>query len=149
MATNTQAVCTSFKAELLAAQHAFGTTGIRTADTFKAAIYLQGTGLGAQTTAYTTTGEATGTGYSAGGINVTNALFPQTSGTTAFWTPTANLVWNGLTISSPFDCILIYNSTQQNRAVCVLTFPAQTISAGTFTYTMPANTATTALLQVN
>lgn len=145
MATNTQAVCTNFKSQILTGLHNLNPA----AQTIKAAIYLQGTGLGAGTTAYSASGEATGTGYTAGGIAVTNGVAPSASGTTAIWTPSANLVWNGLTISSPFDCILLYNASAGNSAICVLTFPAQTISAGTFTYTMPANTATTALLQVN
>lgn len=152
MTTNTQAVCVSFKSEILQAYHNFGTTNTRAttgADAFKAAIYLQGTGLSSSTTAYSPTGEAIGTGYTAGGIAVANATAPAISGTTVYWTPSANLQWTGLTISSPFDCLLIYNSSQNSRAAFVLTFPAQTISAGTFTYTVPSNTATTAMLQVN
>ena len=152
MATNTAGLATSFKAEMLTALHALGTTVVRagtSADTLKAALYFQGTGIGPSTTAYTSTGEVTGTGYTAGGTTVTNATAPTTSGTTAYWTPSANISWSGLTISSNFDAALIYNSTQTNRAIGVLTFAAQTISAGTFTISMPANGPTTALLQIN
>ncbi len=73
---NTQAMCTSFKTELLTATHNFGTAptrGTGTADTFYGALYLASATLNASTTAYTTTGEVSGPGYSAGGIAVTNA----------------------------------------------------------------------------
>lgn len=149
---NSSAVCVSFKAEIIQAYHNFGTTNTRAgtgADTIKAAIYLQNEGIGPLTTAYSATGEATGTGYTAGGKTVTNATPPATSGTTAYWTPSASIQWTGLTISSLFDCLLLYNSSQNNRAIMVYTIPPQTITSGTLTVTMPPNLATTALLQVN
>ena len=92
---NTQAMCTSFKSEILQAYHNFGTTVTRAgtgADTFKAALYLTSATINASTTAYTATGEVTGTNYTAGGVTVTNATAPTTSGTTAYWTPSASLV---------------------------------------------------------
>jgi hypothetical protein len=152
VASNVAALCTSFKSEILQAYHNLGTTNTRAgtgADTLKGALYYQGTGLGAATTAYNSTGEVSGTGYTAGGITVTNGSPPAISGTTAYWTPSANISWSGLTISSAFDCCFLYNSSQNNRAICVLTFAAQTISAGTFSVTMPANASTSALLQFN
>jgi hypothetical protein len=90
----------------------------------------------------------TGTNYSAGGVTVTNATAPTTSGTTAYWTPSASLVYTNVTLSTAFDTVLIYNSTQSNRAVSVHTFGSQTVTAGTFTLTMPTNAAGTALLNI-
>lgn len=148
---NTQAMCTSFKGELLTATHNFGTAPIRaatTADTFKAALYLASATINATTTAYTTTGEVTGTNYTAGGATVTNATAPATSGTTGYWTPSASITYSNVTLSSPFDCVLIYNSTQSNKSVSVHTFGSQTVSAGTFTLTMPVNDATNALIRL-
>jgi hypothetical protein len=152
MTANAQAVAVSFKAEILQAYHNFGTTNTRGgtgADTLKAALYYQNNGMGSGTTAYTSSGEVSGTGYTAGGQTVTNATAPTTSGTTAYWTPSANLVWTGLTITSAFDCVLFYNASQNNRAIATYTFTAQTISSGTLTITMPSNTSTSALIQVN
>lgn len=148
---NTQAMCTSFKGELLTATHNFGAAPIRaaaTADTFKAALYLASATVNATTTVYTTTGEVTGTNYTAGGVNVTNATAPTTSGTTAYWTPSASIVYTNVTLSTAFDCVLIYNSTQGNKAVSVHTFGSQTVTAGTFTLTMPTNDATTGLIRL-
>lgn len=148
---NTQAMCTSFKSEILQAYHNFGTTVTRAgtgADTFKGALYLASATINAATTAYTTSGEVTGTNYTAGGVTVTNATAPTTSGTTAYWTPSASITYTNVTLTTAFDTVLIYNSTQSNRAVSVHTFGSQTITAGTFTLTMPTNAAGTALLNI-
>lgn len=148
---NTQAMCTSFKGELLTATHNFGTAPVRassTADTFKAALYLTSATVDASTTAYSSTGEVTGTNYSAGGVSVTNATAPTTSGTTAYWTPSASIVYTNVTLSTAFDAVLIYNSTQSNKAVSVHTFGSQTVTAGTFTLTMPTNDASTGLIRL-
>lgn len=148
---NTQAMTTSFKSEILQGVHNFGTAPIRaatTADTFKAALYLASATVNASTTAYTSTGEVTGTNYTAGGVTVTNATPPATSGTTAYWTPSASLTYTNVTLSTAFDAVLIYNSSQSNAAVSVHTFGSQTITAGTFTLLMPANAAGTALLNI-
>lgn len=148
---NTQAMCTSFKGELLTATHNFGTAPIRaatTADSFKAALYLASATINASTTAYTATGEVTGTGYTAGGVAVTNATAPTTSGTTAYWTPSASITYTSVTLSTAFDCVLIYNSTQSNKAVSVHTFGSQTVTSGTFTLTMPTNDSTNALIRL-
>ncbi len=147
---NTQACCTSFKVELLNGIHAFGTTVVRagtTADSFKAALYLSSATINASTTAYSATGEVTGAGYSAGGVAVTNATAPTSTGTTAFWTPSAAIVFTTVTVG-PTDAVLIYNSTQSNKAVSVHTFSVQTVVAGTLTLTMPTNDATNALLRI-
>lgn len=148
---NTQAMTTSFKGELLTATHNFGTAptrGTSTADTFKAALYLASATINASTTAYTTTGEVTGTNYSAGGVTVTNATAPTTSGTTAYWTPSASITYTNVTLTTAFDAVLIYNSTQSDKAVSVHTFGAQTITAGTFSLTMPSNDSSNALIRL-
>lgn len=148
---NSQAMTTSFKTEILTATHNFGTAptrGTGVADTFKAALYLASASLGAGTTVYSSTGEVTGTNYTAGGVAVTNATAPTNSGTTAYWTPSASITYTNVTLSTAFDAVLIYNSTQANKAVSVHTFGSQTITAGTFTLVMPTNAAGTALLNI-
>lgn len=149
---NTAAICTSFKQDLLNGVHAFGATVTRGgtgADTFKGALYFASGSLGAGTTAYSATSEITGTNYTPGGQAITNGTAPTTSGTTAYWTPSANLVWANLTEATAFDTLLLYNSTQSNKAVGVYVFGSQTVTAGTFTLTMPVNAAGTALIQLN
>ena len=97
---NTQAMATSFMGELLTGTHNFGVAPIRAstaADTFKASMYLTTATINAATTAYTATGEVSGTGYSAGGVTVTNATVPASTNTTstagvAYWTPSASIV---------------------------------------------------------
>ena len=148
---NTQAMCTSFKGDLLTGVHNFGTGVIRaatTADTFKAALYLASATINASTTAYTATGEVSGTGYTAGGVTVTFGTAPSTSGTTAFVTPSASITYSAITLPTAFDAVLIYNSTQSNKAVSVHTFGSQTVTAGTFTLTMPVNDASTGLIRL-
>ena len=148
---NTQAMCTSFKGDLLTGTHNFGTGVVRAstaADTFKAALYLATATINASTTAYTATGEVSGTGYTAGGVTVTFGTAPSTSGTTAFVTPSASITYSSVTLSTAFDCVLIYNSTQSNKAVSVHTFGSQTVTAGTFTLTMPVNDASTGLIRL-
>ena len=148
---NTQAMCTSFKGELLVGHHNFGTGVVRaatTADTFKAALYLATATVNAATTAYSSTNEVTGTGYTAGGVTVTFGTVPATSGTTAFVTPSASISYSAVTLSTSFDAVLIYNSTQSNKAVSVHTFGSQTVTAGTFTLTMPVNDASTGLIRL-
>lgn len=146
---NTQAVCSSFKGEQLNGIHAFGASVVRaatTADTFKAALYLSAATVNATTTAYAVTNEVTGAGYTAGGVTFAWAA-PAVTGTTAFTTPTASFSWTGLT-AGPFDAVLLYNSTQTNRAVSVHTFGSQTVTASNFSLTMPTNDASTGLLRV-
>ena len=154
---NTQSMCTSFMGELMTATHNFGTAPIRaatTADTFKAALYLTTATVNAATTAYSSTNEVTGTNYTAGGVAVTNATAPIATNTSAtagvaYWTPSASITYTAVTLSTAFDAVLIYNSTQSNKAVSVHTFGSQTITAGTFTLTMPSNTTSTALLRLS
>lgn len=153
---NTQSMCTSFMGELMTATHNFGTAPTRAtsaADTFKGALYLASATIDASTTVYSTTGEVTGAGYSPGGVTVTNANPPtatnaSTTAGVAYWTPSASLTYTSVTLTTAFDAVLIYNSTQSDKAVSVHTFGSQTITAGTFTLTMPANTTSTALLRL-
>lgn len=151
LCANTQAMCTSFKGELLVGHHNFGVGVIRAgtgADTFKGALYLASATVNAATTAYSATNEVSGTNYTAGGATVTNATPPSTSGTTAFWTPSASLSWTTVTLATSFDALLLYNSTQSNKAVSVHTFGATTVTAGNFTLTMPTNDASNALIRI-
>jgi len=149
---NTQALATSFKVDLLNGLHAFGTTVVRgatTKDSFKGALYLASGSLGASTTAYSATSEVSGTGYTAGGTAVTNATVPASTGTTAFWTPSASLSWTTVTLATAFDALLLYNDTAAGKnAVGVFTFGSQTVTAGNFTLTMPTNDATTGLIRL-
>ena len=118
----TQAMCTSFKTELLQGVHNFyngsGGGSAGTGATFKIALYTSSATLGAATTAYATTNETTGTAYNAGGNSLTNVT-PTSSGTTAF-TDFADTTWSTSTITA--RGALIYNSTQSNKAVAVLDF---------------------------
>lgn len=154
---NSQAVCTSFKQELMLGAHQLGTVTLvsrssltaPTTDTLKASLRLATDSSGAGTTSYSSTGELAASGnYSAGGVTVTNGNAPATSGTTAYWTPSAAFAWTALTSSGAFDAVLLYNSTQSNRAVAVYTFGSQSVTAGNFSLTMPSNAAGTALLQI-
>src|SRR5688572_443695 len=131
--------------------HALGTTvtrGATTKDTIKAALYLASATVNASTTAYSSTGEVSGTNYTAGGVTVTNATEPTSTSTTAHWTPSASIVYTTVTLSTAFDAVLLYNSTQSDKAIAVYTFGSQTITAGTFTLTMPTNDGTTGLLRL-
>ena len=148
---NSPALATSFKTELLNGIHAFGTTVARggtTKDTFKAALFLASASLGAATTTYSVTGEVSGTNYTAGGVTVTNANAPASSGTTAYWTPSASFSWTTVTLSTAFDAVEIYNSTQGDKTVGVFTFGSQTVTAGNFSLSMPTNDSSTGLIRI-
>jgi len=146
---NSQGIAVSFKSEVMLGAHQLGSVTISsrtsltspTTDTVKAALYLASATINNTNTAYTATGEVSGTGYSAGGVTVTNATAPTTNGTAGVWTPSASIVYTTVTLSTAFDAVMLYNSTQSNRAIGVYTFGSQTVTAGNFTLTMPANTA--------
>lgn len=147
---NTQAMCTSFLGELMTATHNFTTS---TGNTFKGALYLSSATLNASTTAYSATGEVTGTNYTAGGVTITNGTSPLSSNTSTtagvgYWTPSASITYTNVTLTTAFNCVLVYNSTSSNKAVSVHTFGDQTVTAGTFTLTMPSNTTSTALIRL-
>ena len=153
---NSAALCTSFKVEVLNGSHALGTQAanstrtVTTKDNFKMALYLASASLGAATTAYSTTGELAASGnYTAGGNAVTNANLPASSGTTSYWTPSASVSWSALTSSGVFDAALLYNTSSTGQlAVAVFTFGSQSVTAGTFTLTMPTNDASTGLIRI-
>ncbi len=148
---NSAAICTSAKVELFNGIHAFGTTVVRgatTKDTFKAALFYATASLGAATTAYSVTGEVSDASYTAGGISVTNANAPTSSGTTAYWTPSAAFAWTTLTTGGAIDAVLLYNSTQSDKAVAVFTFGSTTVTAGNLTLNMPTNDSSNALLRL-
>jgi hypothetical protein len=81
-------------------------------------------------------------------VTVTNATAPTLDSSTAIWTPSASIVYTTVTLTTAFDCVQLYNSTQGDKTIAVYTFGSQTITAGTFTLTMPANAAATALLRL-
>jgi hypothetical protein len=148
---NSAAIANSFRKELLLAEHALGTTVIRagtTKDTLKAALFYATASLGATTTAYGTTGEVADASYTAGGVTVTNANEPNNTTATAFWTPSAAFTWTTFTSGGSFDAVLLYNSTQSDKAIAVFTFGASNITAGTFTLSMPTNDASTGLIRL-
>jgi len=149
-------MCASFKGELLLGAHQLGAVTLvsrtsltsPTTDTIKAALYLVSGSQGAAITAYSSTNEVSGTNYTAGGVTVANANTPTTSGTTAIWTPSASFAWTTVTLSTAFDCVTLYNSTQSNRSISVHTFGSTTVNAGNFTLTMPTNDASNALIRI-
>ena len=138
----TQAVCTSFKQEILVEGHNF-TNG---ADTFKIALYSSSATLSASTTAYSATNEVSDSGtYSAGGGSLTSAT-PTTSGTTAICDFT-DISFTSATITA--RGALVYNSTNSNKAVCVLDFGGdKTSTSGTFTIQFPAADSSNAILRL-
>ena len=145
----TQAMCTSFKTEILQGVHNFtngsGGGSAGTGATFKLALYTSSATLGAATTAYATTNETTGTGYSAGGNSLTNVT-PTSSGTTAF-TDFADTTWSTSTITA--RGALIYNSTQSNKAVAVLDFGSdKSSSSGDFTIQFPTADSSNAIIRI-
>lgn len=148
MATST-AMCTSFKSELMQALHNFTAS---TGNSFKIALIKVGPAgtYGAASTNYSNiTGnsdEVTGTGYSAGGVTLTNVT-PTTSGTTAYTTFSPNPSWTSATFST--TACMIYNSTNSNRSTSTHDFGGtQTVTAGTFTVVMPTADASNAILRI-
>ena len=144
----TQAMCTSFKVEILDGIHAFGTTVARadtTADTFYLALYTDSASLDATTTTYETGGETAGTGYTAGG-QALSTVAPTSSGTTAYL-DFADETWTTATITA--HGAMIYNQTQGNKAVAVLDFGGnKTSTAGDFTVVFPTADSATAIIRI-
>jgi len=137
-------MCTSFKVELLQGIHNFTAS---TGDVFKLALYTSTATLGASTTVYSATNEVANSGtYSAGGGTLTN-ITPTASSTTAL-TDFDDLSFTSATITA--RGALIYNTTDSNKAVCVLDFGGDKIStAGTFTIQFPAATSTDAIIRIS
>ena len=152
----TQAMCTSFKQEILQGIHNFTsgsgggtTTTTGSGNAFKIALFTSSASLGASTTAYSTSNEASGTGYSAGGAALTNVT-PTTSSTTAL-TDFADVTWSSSSITA--RGAVIYNSStaagSANRAVLVLNFSEdKASSSGDFTITFPAADSSSAIIRI-
>ena len=137
-----QTLTTSFKVEVAQGLHNF-TTG--TGDVFKLALYTANADLGASTTAYTTSGEVSGTNYTAGGIILTN-ITPSFQGTTSYWS-FQDATFTNVTLTT--NGALIYNSTNGNRSVAVLNFGVNiTKTAQNLVITFPVNDATNAVLRI-
>lgn len=147
--TIAQTATTSFKVELLQAVHNFGPTS---ANTFKIALYTGAASIDATTTAYTTSGEVVGTGYTAGGQTLTITQSPTSSNNT-LGVPTAyinfaNVTWTNATFTA--RGALIYNSTQGNKSVAVLDFGAdKTVSNDTFQIIFPTADANSAIVRIS
>jgi len=138
----TQAMCTSFKKELLEATHDFTAAS----NVFKLALYTSSATLDASTTAYTATNEVSGTGYTAKGSFLTSVT-PTSSGTTAF-TDFNDLTFSTATITA--RGALIYNEAATgDPSVCVLDFGGdKTSTAGDFTISFPAADASNAIIRI-
>ena len=132
-----QGQTTSFKKELYLGVHDLDT------DTIKIALYTGFADLNADTTAYSSTNEITGTGYTATGKVLENPTV-NTSGSTAY-VSFSNVTWNPAVFTA--RCALIYNATKANRSIAVLDFGSDKTATNTFTITMPANTASAALIR--
>ena len=137
-----QAMCTSFKVELMTGTHNFTASS---GNSFKLALYTSSASLGAATTAYTSSNEASGTNYTATGAALTNVT-PVASGTTAI-ADFADLTFSNATITAR-GC-LIYNDTNSDKAVAVLDFGGdKTSTAGDFTIQFPAADASNAIIRI-
>ena len=153
----TQAMCTSFKAELMLAVHDFRVTG---GDTFKLALYTSSATIDANTTTYTTSNEVTGTNYTAGGGTLTRlgvVTSNNTASTGVGFTDFSDLTFANATITA--RGALIYNTTPSansnanttltNATVCALDFGSdKTSTDGDFTIIFPAATNTTAIIRI-
>jgi hypothetical protein len=133
-----QTLVTSFKQQVLLGQHDLAT------DVLKMALFTANANLNADTTAYAATNEVTGTGYTAGGLVLTNVTV-LTSGTTAY-VNFDNAVWNPAGFTA--RCALVYNSSKSNKAVAVIDFGSDKISNTTFIVQIPANTASSAIIRI-
>ena len=125
-----QAMCTSFKAEILDEGHDL------VADTIKIALFTSSASLGAATTAYSTSNEvANGNGYATGGVELTSRAV-ATSGTTAYF-DAADPSWTSATFTA--NGAMIYNSSNSNKAIAILAFGGDfTVAGGTFQIVFPA-----------
>ena len=138
----TSAICTSFKQELLVGTHNFTNSS---GNSFKLALYTSSATLGASSTAFVTTGQATGTNYTSGGSALTNVT-PATSGTTAI-VDFADLTFGTATVTAR-GC-MIYNSSDSNKSIATIDFGGdKTSTAGDFTVVFPAAAASTAIIRI-
>lgn len=141
----TTAMCTSFKKALLDAEMDFSSD---TAQVFKVALYSSSATLSAATTAYSTTNEVTGTGYSAGGATLTISTNPTTSGTSAYL-DFSDVTWTSSSITARGALIYKYNGST-NPAIAVVNFGEdKQTSSGNFVLQFPDPALSTAIIQVN
>ena len=139
----TQAMCTSFKQELLEAVHNFKNSG---GSTFNLALYTSSASLGASTTAYTTSNEVSGTNYTAKGASLTR-VDPSTSGTTAL-TDFADLTFSNATVTAR-GAMIFNDSASGDPAVCILDFGGdKTSTAGDLTIQFPTADASNAIIRI-
>ena len=139
----TQAMCTSFKQELLEAKHNFLSSG---GSTFQIALYTSSASLAADTTAYTTSNEVSGTGYTAKGNTLTR-VNPSTSGTTAL-TDFSDSTWSSASITAR-GALIFNDSASGDPSVCVLDFGAdKTASSGDFVVVFPTADASNAIIRI-
>ena len=139
----TQAMCSSFKQELLEAKHNFLNSG---GNTFKIALYTSSASLDASTTAYTTSNEVSGTNYTAKGNTLTR-VNPSLDGTTAI-TDFADTTWSSSTITAR-GALIFNDDTSGDTSVLVLNFGAdKTSTAGDFTIAFPAADASNAIIRI-
>jgi len=139
----TSAMCTTFKKEILEAVHNFKNTG---GSTFNLALYTSSASLGASTTAYTTSNEVSGTGYTAKGAALTR-VDPSNDGTTAI-TDFSNLTFSSSSITAR-GALIFNDSASGDPAVCVLDFGAdKTSTSGDFTIQFPAADASNAIIRI-
>tara|TARA_Y100000592_G_C5404570_1_gene284928 strand:+ start:362 stop:790 length:429 start_codon:yes stop_codon:yes gene_type:complete len=138
----TQTLCTSFKKALFDGEVDFSADS---SQTFKIALYTSSADLSASTTAYATTNEVSGIGYTAGG-NTLTVVAPTTSGTTAYL-DFADTIWNSATITA--RGALIYRSTTGNPAIAVLDFGAdKSTTGGAFEIKFPVADASNAIIRL-
>jgi hypothetical protein len=137
MSSIVQGLTTSFKAESFQ-----GIQDLLT-DSLKIALYTANADLNQNTTVYTSSGEVTGTGYTAGGVALTGATV-NSSGTTAY-VNFSSIQWNPAAFTT--RCALIYNASKGNKSVAVLDFGSDKTATSAFTITRPANTPTAALIR--
>ena len=136
------AICTSFKQEILVGTHNFTASS---GDTFKIALYTSSASLGASTTAYSTSNEISGTGYTAAGAPLTSVT-PTTSGTTALC-DFADVSFTSASFTA--NGALIYNDSQSDKAVAVIAFGGdKTVSSGTFKIQFPTADASNAIIRI-
>lgn len=136
-----QSACTVFKVNLASGLEDFTATSPYT---YKIALYTANANLGPSTTAYTTEGEVTGSGYTATGNPLT--IVPVASGGTVAYISFSNVTWSPASFTA--RGALIYNSTT-GAAVCVLDFGSDKTATNTFTVTFPAATASAAVIRIN
>ena len=149
------AICSSFKQELMQGGHNLGSNTIK-ACLVKASSTLVSTnqtnvgtpGTGAPTTANIGIDEVSGTGYTAGGVTTTVGSVGLT-GTVSYWQPGGAISFGTVTLATAFDAVVLYNSTQTNKAIAAWNFGSTTVNNGTFTINLPTNDSSNALIRLN